>query len=1828
MAPQQRTADEQQLRLFEYLDGNGFANRRLNFEIFTTTHSQLSSEDTVSPRIFRMIFDQHLGPVIEVRTYIMKELSNIWGMYHVLGTETGHEEKKDNLKRASEAAVSARNKLEGLLGDIVDIVTTCVERVNWRKHIRNNYQEELRKWLMQKQMHFIGLIGESNNSLIKADLQNALLCLTQGTTALATPQSTIKAKTSGGSTIIKIKTNKSGTNTPNFDFPEIRLPNITIPKVKNKVSDIRMPGLGNSPFKTLDIVPTSPNTSNKRPPTEFDAFDDDNSPPPTKKQRQGNILIGVWWGPNKSKLSCGDSFFDVIREFRAYIANPPHAPGTHDYSVQMIKFLKRALAEVNMSHRYNDLLLKDEWNFRDKRLGNVRGPTMIHAGAPESRIRLGAEGFRGLNELKTDLGGGLTEFEKDWRDHAPEAQGMLALAHSYSINNRVGLRGGDASHDAAETPAKSARGVANLQLRDPAVLWAQLLEDASYPEGVFQEFVQEERPPMIDPERVGNPLKVHRSEMEKVPDPAEWQKIQNETRLAVMNDMLEDYAMIIATAKEKIDQFLHHNEHIIPDQPKLNEEGGRDRPKRRYKGNFRDRDFGKPIGHAFQARMYQIFRLALVWKLYSQGQGTLKQLLEEERAVLETWDEHEELYMEWENLRWFVLSRRYEVADLENRYQAREFLRKIWEIEREGFDEVLEDLENNPDNYANLGRLFPGVRFPIQRIHRASTSPSPAFPVPHPTPFDKPGGLAPPGATVQHTTLMINPFADVVGIPGDPTPLEKALEGAPDSDDPEALKFWANLDMLTLIKASNMPTGPHVQNPYTVSNEATNDSNKPKGKNIIVDARNETPTHISLKFLEKRVAVYETELHETIRENDKLDNMDPGNAAVIQRNNIDIMAKQQLIWSFHTEIHNLRRSLDPLSEDGYGLGAEHNRSMLRNSYYWRYTTPLPKKSVPLGVTSPRVKHMPGEHPAPESPYALPDYSPDPSEDADIDGENVDPTAGGLSGVGGNPNNQIPKDWPGFIALHKESWSGNEPSGTALLDWDDWTEAVYQALRNSTRSLRRDFPNGSPYKFDNPLRHRVRDVYERSVESRQSPDSMTWRKREKQRSAILETFAAEVNAALAATGQPKSFPRVEALPPVSTESDVSTDKGEAATPEEPGAQMDKAIHYLRNIDEAKLTINKLNRIRSSGIWTLTMAASLEKADYALEHYKAAYETAKNEADEATSAQLAAMEKIMEAQLRDEIRVSEKAIDRRVTRGKARAARAAKNARTTNSPAKLQDITEMFVAEEEADAAATEPTLYQEPTTELEKAEQTWEELNAICQASAHIARKARRNLAVAKEAAASAQDNDEYLNRAVAYAQEQETKLLAESDEAWIRARIASEAVEAQRQFDDTPEDADELLERYEAVTQDFAGWVDLYDWDELAATPKHTHDQWVIDVTWLMHEAYKAVLGMNVGAAYWPAMYENFWATQGASFARKREIWVYVLMQELNGQIAQAGREKGQGEGEGEEKEKFEPFVETPQQPPAEWLYDTPAKEELIAQEEAAMEAGGAIAALSTVAHSSTASLPRSKALAFLAPPKVPGARPMTPPMPLLFTPRTPPGLMKVIKPKRGSKSESKKHTPWSGGISPVHPGLAQPIIDLQPHGALATEEEEEEYNPGSPLVGGLFGSTEGSDSDIEDASTGDLASSVSATSEDEPMPMDIDDAATDASTPRSDDPSSYDGSDDPSPYNGSDDSGSYDASGDDGSDDGSDAGSSDEDDAWSPTPTMAPAELLEDDGTCMNDAWPDLKDVIMAAWNARIAREVLQQKEGDTTGVPPGRGEGWPRPVRAREHGRDYMCL
>lgn len=688
-------ADEEQnqLAFLQLLGGTGFEERRVNWELFVAEH-ELSDEDSkVSPKSFKLLFDEHLIQILKVRNFLLQELNGIWGIYGTL--DLSEEAKREEQKRKGEAAVHARIKYDGLIKDIIAVAVEWAQRVHWKKHTKNQYQEELLGWVIQKQARLTGAINDPSNEPIRAELEAVHGCLTPGFETLSI-KSEIEAEKSGESTLIRIRTKKvtldkhPTTTSPPFN-PEIQGQE-SRESEKHSLSDIESDN-GNSNNGYGDTAG------------------------PTKRQKL-SIPVGEWWGPNNSKLSCTDAFFDVVREYKAYIANPTDPPGTADNLRRVVQLIKQALKECGKSDSFSAILMRKEWQFRDKRLKHPNAPTMIQPGVLERHYRLGEKGNRGINYFKQILGGGLTDYEKEFTDHWARAQGMLAWAHAATIDDRVGLRGGGYDDEANDEDSpeglrlKAVREGTGIRFRDPNVLWEQLVEDASYPGGPLTTRLQEARPLMTSREWIGQPKPMTYFEimMAAILDHKEWEKIQGEIEIDEAHEMIDGYKKVIQDAKKNIESFKHENEELKWEEPKLNESGGRDKPKLRY-GNLRDKDFVKPIGYAFRARMYQTFRLAVTWQAYVAGFSALWELLQEDKALLEIWDVHEELYMEWENWRFFSLSNEMSIAELLNRYNQREVLRKKWAKEIEAIDDAIKNLGNDERYYDAAGEAIMIAQF-------------------------------------------------------------------------------------------------------------------------------------------------------------------------------------------------------------------------------------------------------------------------------------------------------------------------------------------------------------------------------------------------------------------------------------------------------------------------------------------------------------------------------------------------------------------------------------------------------------------------------------------------------------------------------------------------------------------------------------------------------------------------------------------------------------------------------------------------------------------------------------------------------------------------------------------------------------------------------------------------------------------------------------------------------------------------------------------------------------------------------------------------------------
>lgn len=1451
----------------EYLGGTAFTDRQGFTNDYLRDHEELSlsSQRTISPRIFRNLVDEQLEPLIECRTYLVQELSRIWGMYWEQINTPENEATKRELQQMSDTGTLSKNKYQVLLKDVVKIVTACAPRVNWKKHGKKRYQRELAEWIQQKHVHLAGLVEKVHNYGIKSELEAVRDTIAHAATILPPPSDELSHETSttNGAITAGGQNERSATGKRTFD-------------------------------------------------------DDDDALPPSKKLKQ-QLPPGQWWGPNNSRLSCDDAFFDVIRQYKAYLANPSEEPGTEAHRAKMTGFLRQALDRAGLRSRVDDVLLKSEWDFRDPATGHVRVPSFIQPGASESEGRLGGAGARGSNDFKTMLGGGLTAAETSFRNQVPPAfQGMVALAHSARSfrSDNLSLRGGnsddvddddgdnnDNDDDEVETNTRIRRGT-RLPFRDPGDLWEQFLEDAKYPPGVFKRRVEAARPPMMDPDRGGTTMKKYQAAMSSIPLLDEWDAVQQEQDTDVLDKKAAEYLTALTESRRSVHRFIHRRpENIFLDEPSLNQPGGRDKPGSRYK-RIQSREFVEPISHAFEARMYQVLRLAIYWRFYQMGLITLQGLLSEEKLHLEIWDQHEEAYMEWENQRFFTLKSDYEISELGNRYNARELLRKAWESERGEIDKAMKLLDEDPHHYDNPA---PSPKAPTPQPEE-----EPALPDPSSQPQKRSGssiGNTPQaGPSVRATSKS-----------------QKGVRRQPifDSAKPSGQKA-GTVETQTAYDTGNDnifdDDAGAVQDPTDNNGANTYSDARPPGtKANVASSSTKNPgtangADMAIEICEKIRDAYENKLEEALRQNNDLDVYDPGNQAIINRNNIDVMAKKQTIWGLDTEIHNLRRSVDPLAADSYGKGAAHKWELPAEEDLWKHTRQIPPKpELPLGVTSLGLGPMPGEHPSVGDPrvffgaHSSFGRTPSPHEEMrrDAAGDNLfagvsRPQASGartkvapVSSMAGlevpsQIDDHIPKDWAGFIALHQESMGAPEPTGTAALGWNDWTESLYQALLSGTRNLRGNFPDGSPFKgTDEDLRRHIQAVYRRAFGSLANHNSWDWEYREKHRHLILSDFADVVNKALRDKGLQETFPR-----PGKTGSPTAAVAAQAI-----GSQDNAVLNELRDClkkkNQAKAAVRHLTRIQKShpGGLSAQQQQTLDHVKKSRRKYKARYKRLRAEADPATRAQADRAE-------RDE--------KNRINTLYAREA--------------ADEDGEEAAAQEWGQPAATDEDDMEGvefAKTELQKAEEKVEETTAVFEAAQEKVNKAASDAAKAQAAAATTRDS--YLQKLSVVTAQAKDEADEEFHDAVVSLRLAGEALLAQRAWEAPAETPQELRSRFAALTPSLDVWANGYQWDTWVLNGRNAVDQWIIDVVSLVHEAYKAI-GVTVTVQHWYDLYEDFWRTQGTSLVRMRAIWLFSLIVILNQNIELTGGDI---------------LIPTPTQPPIEWKGNPPPRAALLREADA-----------------------------------------------------------------------------------------------------------------------------------------------------------------------------------------------------------------------------------------------------------------------------------------------------
>ncbi|XXG94406.1 hypothetical protein Hte_000662 [Hypoxylon texense] len=119
-----------------------------------------------------------------------------------------------------------------------------------------------------------------------------------------------------------------------------------------------------------------------------------------------------------------------------------------------------------------------------------------------------------------------------------------------------------------------------------------------------------------------------------------------------------------------------------------------------------------------------------------------------------------------------------------------------------------------------------------------------------------------------------------------------------------------------------------------------------------------------LEWVSKTRALYADTMAKVQTENERLDDGDPKDRAAIQINNVDIMAKNQMLWALDMESEYLK-SKNPLADEQLGQGAGMKWTLPTVRTMYQNTKRIEgRRALPTDATSYYPSQLPGERPRP------------------------------------------------------------------------------------------------------------------------------------------------------------------------------------------------------------------------------------------------------------------------------------------------------------------------------------------------------------------------------------------------------------------------------------------------------------------------------------------------------------------------------------------------------------------------------------------------------------------------------------------------------------------------------------------------------------------------------------------------------------------------------------------------------------------------------------------------------------------------------------------------
>ncbi|KAI1074970.1 hypothetical protein F5B20DRAFT_420624 [Whalleya microplaca] len=706
---------------------------------------------------------------------------------------------------------------------------------------------------------------------------------------------------------------------------------------------------------------------------------------PSQKRNKGEEeeeeKVGTWYGKNREKLLVNNRFLNVVDEADSYFQAETDGKKI-DYAARTAAartYLIRALETVGLADRIG-------------RLDPIEGVTarFLSPTVTADDQYANFNDHHGLNHYKTELGGGLDQGE-EWAQQdleerilrgEQEDQPRQSQPRQSQPSRRRGLFGG------AEPRQKPPADLKDLLRRigvngtyTPYNDLQRLQKDA---ELGYREITNWNNEPIY-------PVMVPGKDLTENPRIAIRKLIRTATRALDLqfdtvratnnvNDlkrMAEVLANRIDLLRGKAHLFLTtYIDNDIPIKLQTSEE------KKRWKCKVRN--IREIIPTVFALRLVHAMRLEALWKLYRAEAISTITLLRAEETRLQAWKIHERIWNEYDGCRYFQLKAEHMMSHVRQRVDRRRILIATWDQDIARINDAIETMEKNPDAFPTLSALLANQTASGEQPSGEQPSGAPPPPTSQQPPGRQPSGKQPSG--VQPSGKQPSGAQPSGEQPsgeqpsgkqpsgkqpsGEQSPWKQPSGEQPSGSLPGTLKELTSSNFTSAGGNAPPPSSFNLLKNLLQSKNREDSSEQPEQQtednSTVPDRQNAAnrANTIDIASLIHARNDYENEIARVKQMNADLDEYDPGDHQHIELNNIDIMAKNQVVAILDKEIA-AAQAADPFAHDVLGAGVHVRYTAPPVDTYYRDTTRIPPpRRLPLGINSLAGGPLPGEHPVP------------------------------------------------------------------------------------------------------------------------------------------------------------------------------------------------------------------------------------------------------------------------------------------------------------------------------------------------------------------------------------------------------------------------------------------------------------------------------------------------------------------------------------------------------------------------------------------------------------------------------------------------------------------------------------------------------------------------------------------------------------------------------------------------------------------------------------------------------------------------------------------------